>query len=128
MDDRLTPFYNKAAEFNALIQHIGQSTNDPVEHFDKPHIIPYVGNGFFGLEIERDAMFHVKYGRHLSQSIPYKPIVEFEYRDETNDEPNGKQATVIDFTNGIVHKFQCFGSEFFISNDFYGKNNYFWFF
>lgn len=123
MDDRLTPFYNKAAEFNALIQHHEESINDPLSnHFDKNHhIIPYVGNGYIGIEIARDATFYIKYGRHLSQSIPYKPIVEFKYGDDIIDGPDGKQASVIDFVNGIVYKFQCFGSDFFISSDFYGK-------
>lgn len=127
LDDRLTPFYNKAAEFNALIKHFGDSgENDPLsEHFDRlsQRFVPYAGNGYFGLEIARDAMFHVKYGRHLSQAIPYKPIVEFEYNDGSGMELNGKQATVVDFVNGIVHKYQCFGSDFFITNDFYGKKN-----
>lgn len=31
----------------------------------------------------------------------------------------GKQAVVVDYVNGIVHKFQCFGGEFSISHDFY---------
>lgn len=129
MDDRLTPFYSKAIEFNAHIQHLVQSNDDTASigsYATNQRNIPYVGNGYFGLEIANDAALHVKYGRHLSQSIGYQPIVRFEYHNEasdfsSNDDINGKQAIVVDYVNGVVHKFQCFGSDFFISNDFYGK-------
>lgn len=130
MDDRLTPFYSKAFEFNAHIQHFVQSSDDTTSSSAfaiNQRNVPYVGNGYFGLEIASDATFYVKYGRHLSQSIGYQPIVNFEYRDDASDASQydgigGKQALVVDYVNGVVHKFQCFGSDFFISNDFYGKN------
>lgn len=124
MDDRLTPFYSKAMEFNAHIQHISDSidqSNEPVN----PRNIAYVGNGYFGIEIGQNSVFYVKYGRHLSQPIHYQPIANFKFMDETSDntddEPYGKQAIVVDYLNGIVHKFQCFGNDFSVSNEFYGN-------
>lgn len=122
MDDRLTPFYTKAFEFNAHIQHISESTGQSIPANQRS--IPYVGNGYFGIEISRNGEFYVKYGRHLSQPIHYQPIVDFKYLDEQSDsseEPHGKQALVVDYVNGVVHKFQCFGNDFFISNEFYGN-------
>lgn len=122
MDDRLTPFYSKAFEFNAHIQHITDSTGHSTLSTNQQNLA-YVGNGYFGIEISKTAPFNVKYGRHLSQPINYQPIVEFKYLDtsDTSDEPHGKQSIVIDYVNGVVHKFQCFGNDFFISNEFYGN-------
>lgn len=123
MDDRLTPFYSKALEFNAHIQHITDSEEESTS--PSSHNIPYAGNGYFGIEISKNAPFHVKYGRHLSQPINYQPIVDFRYADNIGDnslnEPHGKQSIVVDYVNGIVHKFQCFGNDFFISHEFYGN-------
>lgn len=121
MDDRLTPFYTKAFEFNAHIQHISDVTSQSIPVNQRS--IPYVGNGYFGIEISQNGEFYVKYGRHLSQPIHYQPIVDFKYIDEKSDidEPHGKQAVVVDYVNGIVHKFLCFGNDFFISNEFYGN-------
>lgn len=126
MDDRLTPFYSKALEFNAHIQHVGDTADLTNIGLTNHQNIPYVGNGYFGIEIGQNAEFYVKYGRHLSQSIPYQPIVNFKYlnengEDKDENEPYGKLAIVTDYINGVVQKFQCFGNDFFISNDFYGN-------
>lgn len=127
MDDRLTPFYSKALEFNAHIQHISDSVDQAIVGLTNQRNIPYVGNGYFGIEIGKNSEIYVKYGRHLSQSIHYQPIVNLKYLDEKAEntdepEPYGKQGVVTDYVNGIVHKFQCFGNDFFISNDFYGNH------
>lgn len=127
MDDRLTPFYTKAYEFNARIQHFSSAGDDTTSraYAINQRNIPYIGNGLFGLETHDDARFYVKYGRHLSQAIDYRPVVRATHRPAASDdfaEPlNTKQAVVVDYLNGIVHKFQCFGSDFFIAHEFYGK-------
>lgn len=127
MDDRLTPFYSKAFEFNAHIQHYTSSIDDTTlrSYAINQRNIPYVGNGWFGIEISENANLFAKFGRYLSQAINYHPIVALSHRpNEAADfaEPlDTKQAVVIDYVNGIVHKFQCFGSDFFITHDFYGK-------
>lgn len=121
LDDRLTSFYTKAADFNAYIQHYTISYEDntiksqPINQRN----IPYVGNGYFGLEIDDQAKLFTKYGRHLSQIVEYQPIITTIPRSDNKILLDGKQAIVIDYINGIVHKFQCFGSEFSISHDFY---------
>lgn len=123
IDDRLTSFYTRSAEFNALIQHYGQS-DDPAASFIplNQRFIPYVGNGWFGLEVATYAKLHVKYGRYLSYPINYHPIVSI--ADEQNtfeDTVNEKDSVVVDYLNGIVHQFQCFRADFFVSHNFYGE-------
>lgn len=125
MDDRLTPFYPRTFEFNAQITRptVPESTQ---RYFETHHpLIPYVGNGYFGVGVERNEPVHLKYGRHLSQPVNFHPIVEFESGADDYEggsaEAKGSQASVIDFVNGVVHRFQCFGSEYSISSDFYGK-------
>lgn len=129
MDDRLTPFYSKALEFNAHIQHISDSVDQATVGLRNQRNIPYVGNGYFGIEIGKNSEFYVKYGRLLSQPIHFQPIVNFKYLDKKSEdsdeaEPYGKRAIVTDYVNGIVHSFQCFGNDFFISSDFYGNHEF----
>lgn len=121
LDDRLTSFYTKAADFNAHIQHytITYADNTIKSQPLSQRNIPYVGNGYFGLEIEDNAKLFAKYGRHLSQIVDYKPIISTIPRSDGEILNDGKQAVVVDYINGIVHKFQCFGGEFSISHDFY---------
>lgn len=124
MDDRLTPFYTKAFEFNAQITHPDVDPTSQRYPEWTHRLPPYVGNGYFGVDVTRKTPIHVKYGRHLSQAINFHPIVEFESGDEYGsgtDGTTGNQAVVIDFVNGIVHKFQCFGSDYSVSSDFYGE-------
>lgn len=125
MDDRLTPFYSRAFEFNAQITQ-PNSPSIPRRYFESTHqLLPYVGNGYFGIGAVRSTPFHVKYGRHLSQPVNFHPVVEFESADGYSSgsaAAQGNQAFVIDFLSGVVHKFQCFENEFTISSDFYGKN------
>lgn len=126
MDDRLTPYYPKAMDFNAYIVHY--TSSDDTESLSYPldqRNVPYIGNGWFGLEIAEDANLHIKFGRHLSQLINYQPIIGLIHRpdmiDDFTSQLDTKQAAVVDYLNGIVHRFQCFGNDFFISQNFYGK-------
>lgn len=87
MDDRLTPFYSKALEFNAHIQHISDSVDPATVGLRNQRNIPYVGNGYFGIEIGKNSEFYVKYGRHLSQvdnffqkKFQFLSIVHFRFR------------------------------------------------
>lgn len=126
MDDRLTPYYSRAMDFNAYIVHYTSSDDgQQYSYASDQRNIPYVGNGWFGLEIGENANFFVKYGRYLSQSINYQPIIGLIHRpdmvDDLNSQLDAKQAAVVDYLNGVVHKFQCFGNDFFISQNFYGK-------
>lgn len=127
MDDRLTPFYPKAFEFNAQITR--PTAAEPTQrYFETRHpLVPYVGNGYFGVGVARSEPVRVKYGRHLSQPVNFHPIVEFESGGDGHEsgspEAKGSQANVVDFVNGVVHRFQCFGSKYSVSSDFYGEKN-----
>lgn len=126
LDDRLTPFYAKSAEFNALIQHYGRSDDPSGSPLPlNQHFIPYIGNGWFGLEIGMQAKLNVKYGRHLSQSVNYYPIVTtLEQQSSSEDiagQSEAKDSIVVDYVNGIVHQFQCFNKDLFVAHSFYGK-------
>lgn len=125
MDDRLTPYYSKAMDFNAYIIHYAKSDDGKSSQYavDQRNI-PYIGNGWFGLEVSDDASFFVKYGRHLSESINYQPITVLNHKpdmiDDFTSELDTKQAVIVDYLSGIVHKFQCSGNDFFISQNVYG--------
>lgn len=122
IDDRLTPFYMKSLEFNANIRHYpggdpklvstaATRTND--------HYIPYVGNGFFGLEIQQDAHLMIKYGRKLAQPVFFHPLVS------VSSKLNGQRgATVTDYLSGIVHRFQCFDEGYFVAYEYYAHRNH----
>lgn len=94
LDDRLTPFYMKSIEFNANIRH------NPVQSARESLFIPYVGNGFFGVEIQPNANMYIKYGRYLSQPVQFHPIVSVTHRSTFQN----NEAYVVDYVNGFVHR------------------------
>lgn len=95
IDDRLTPFYIKSMEFNANIKHYPSDSKHSVEN----NFIPYVGNGFFGLEIQEDANINIKFGRYLSLPVYFHPIVSVSHKNIES-----RSATVVDYQNGIAHR------------------------
>uniref|UniRef100_A0A1B0DHR5 Uncharacterized protein n=1 Tax=Phlebotomus papatasi TaxID=29031 RepID=A0A1B0DHR5_PHLPP len=107
MDDRLTPFYVPSMEFNANIRH-----NPAFPH--ERNIIPYVGNGYFGLEIQEDAHLNIKTGRTLTLPVYFHPIVSVSSKNAGNQE-----ATAVDYSSGIVHRFQCFEDGYFVNYKYY---------
>ena len=93
MDDRLTPFYVQNEEFNANIRHT------PILENEKD-IVPYIGNGYFGLEIKEDAQMNIKLGRGLNMPVNFHPIVTLSTKNGEN-----REATVVEYLSGIVHRF-----------------------
>lgn len=147
MDDRLTPFYIKSLEYNANIKRypsggrggsgeLSGSTGNPSDghrFLTENNFIPYVGNGMFGLEIHADANIFIKYGRYLSLPIFFHPIVSVVAATKRRDDGGGgggdggggsvaaahnRGATVVDYQNGIVHRFQCFDG-YFVAYEYY---------
>ncbi|XP_055637924.1 uncharacterized protein KIAA2013 homolog [Toxorhynchites rutilus septentrionalis] len=109
MDDRLTPFYLQNLEYGVNIRH------QPV--FPHEHdAIPYVGNGYFGLEIQEDAHLNIFRGRALQQPVNFHPVVSVATGGglETH-----RQATVVEYLSGIVHRFQCFSEGYYASYQYY---------
>lgn len=111
MDDRLTPFYHDNFEFNANIRH---RPTLPIER----DYIPYVGNGLFGLEIDEDAHLNIKLGRSLALPVNFHPLVSLSPKNGL-----AREASVVEYLSGIVHRFQCFENDFFVSYEYYAHRN-----
>lgn len=100
MDDRLAPFLKQNMEYNANIQHIPPQTNERKN-------IPYIGNGYFGLEISSDAFINLKYGRAMQLATQIQPLLsvlrhESSFSDSSESEITSLEATVTEYPNGIV--------------------------
>uniref|UniRef100_A0A1A9ZD17 Uncharacterized protein n=1 Tax=Glossina pallidipes TaxID=7398 RepID=A0A1A9ZD17_GLOPL len=106
MDDRLTPFFLQNFEFDANIRHVPVLTGER-------NIIPYIGNGYIGLEIVHDASVNIKYGRAMQLPTQFFPVISVLQTTET-----GREATVVEYLTGIVWRFQCF-SNIFVSYSYY---------
>lgn len=84
----------KSIEFNANIRH------NPAQSTRESLFTPYVGNGFVGVEIQPNANMYIKYGRYLSQSVLFHPIVSVTHRSTLHN----NEAYVVDYVNGFVHR------------------------
>ncbi|KAI8124808.1 hypothetical protein FF38_10486 [Lucilia cuprina] len=111
MDDRLTPFFLQNFEFDANIRHV-----PPLA--EERNIIPYVGNGYIGLEIAHDAPLNIKYGRAMQLPTQFHPVVSVKETDEA-----GREATVVEYLTGIAWRFQCF-SNMFVSYSYYAHRTH----
>lgn len=80
--------------------------------------IPYIGNGIFGLEIAQDAQFNIKEGRAMLLPLPFAPIVSVAKNQESV-----KEASVVEYLNGLVHRFQCF-DDYQVKYLYYAHRNY----
>lgn len=116
MDERLTPFYHPALEYDVNIRH-----RPPFAHeYDS---IPFVGNGYFGLEIETDANLYIKGKRGLQIPLHFKPIVSVKADITSTTTAPGQESTVVEYLTGIVHRYQCHGDRFFASYQYYAHRN-----
>ncbi|XP_031833289.1 uncharacterized protein KIAA2013 homolog isoform X2 [Nomia melanderi] len=113
MNERLAPFRLEAEEYNVNILH-----KPPKE---KEHqYLPYIGNGIFGIPISSEAWVYIKQGRALSLPIQWQPLI-------THPLPNGNfhtEATVTDFTNGIVYHYQCLRDKYYTEFQYYAHRVY----
>ncbi|KAI8043367.1 uncharacterized protein KIAA2013 homolog [Drosophila gunungcola] len=108
MDDRLTPFILQNYEFDANIRHVS-----PAKMPGERDFTPYVGNGYLGLEIAHDAFVNIKNGRSMQLPIRLQPVVSV-----TGGSNGEKEATVVEYLTGMVHRFQCFAG-YFVSYTYY---------
>lgn len=92
-------------EYNANIQHV-----PPLAEERKN--IPYVGNGYFGLEISADALLHLKYGRVIQLATQIQPIMSI-MKQHPQESPvpltdinesgsMGLEAVVTEYLTGMV--------------------------
>ncbi|XP_016945112.2 uncharacterized protein KIAA2013 homolog [Drosophila suzukii] len=110
MDDRLTPFFLPNSEFDANIRHVS-----PAKIPGDSDYTPYVGNGYLGLEIAHDAFLNIKNGRAMQLPIRFQPVVSVSGGPASGGE---KEATVVEYLTGMVHRFQCFAG-YFVSYTYY---------
>ncbi|EDW87307.1 uncharacterized protein KIAA2013 homolog [Drosophila yakuba] len=110
MDDRLTPFILQNFEFDANIRHVS-----PAKMAGERDFTPYVGNGYLGLEITHDAYLNIKNGRAMQLPIRFQPVVSVSGGSVSGGE---KEATVVEYLTGMVHRFQCFAG-YFVSYTYY---------
>lgn len=115
LDERLAPFLLAESQFNAHIRRYNSAGKlTPVSDKHQSRFVPYVGNGQFGLEVEADAHLWLRNGRHLSLPVNFHPIVTV-----SPSEVVQQSATVTDYVNGLVHRFQCFADNYDVSYTYY---------
>lgn len=111
MDDRLTPYILQNYEYDANIRHVA-----PLLPGERDYT-PYVGNGYFGLEVTHDAALNIKHGRAMQLAIRFQPVLSVSESSGTLA-PSEKEATVVEYLTGMVHRFQCFAG-YFVSHTLY---------
>lgn len=117
MDERLTPFYHPALEHNVNIRHM-----PPFPH--ELDVVPFVGNGHFGVEIARDANVYIKGRRGLQVPLHFHPLVSVKDDDDNEYAEHGQESTVVEYETGIVHRFQCnAGDRIYASYQYYAHRN-----
>lgn len=114
MDERLTPFYHPALEFDVNIRH-----RPPFPH--ERDAVPFVGNGYFGVEVAQDAHLFIRGRRGLQIPLLFHPIVSLRVDDES--EAAAQESTVTEYQTGLVHRFQCAGDRFFAAYQYYAHRN-----
>lgn len=92
---------------DALKQHLNNHERAVAEADARLHspdgrdpYAPYVGNGFFGLEVVPHAHINIKSGRTLALPVYIHPIV-------SPVMPDAETATVTDYVSGVVHQYHC---------------------
>ncbi|XP_030557458.1 uncharacterized protein KIAA2013 homolog [Drosophila novamexicana] len=103
MDDRLTPYILQNYEYDANIRHVA-----PLMPGERDYV-PYVGNGYIGIEVAHDASLNIKHGRAMQLPIRFHPVMSVSQNGGVAGE---KEATVVEYLTGMVHRFQCFAGYF----------------
>lgn len=146
LDERLAPFLFAERQFNAHIRRYGGAGDDgsgtadsrPTTPTEKQlllqgRFVPYVGNGLFGLEVEPGAHIMIKSGRSLSLPVYFHPIVSVVVpgtaaagaaaaaagTTSALAPGGGQSASVVDYVNGVVHRFQCFDEGVDVAAEYY---------
>lgn len=106
MDDCLTPYFQQNEDYDANIRHMPHLEGER-------NIVPYIGNGYFSLEISNEAHLNIQYSRSLNLPVYVHPLVSISYGNKLFQE-----STVTDYRNGIVHRFQCF-QDLYVAYEYY---------
>ncbi|XP_014206584.1 uncharacterized protein KIAA2013 homolog [Copidosoma floridanum] len=106
--ERLAGFYFDSVEYNANILF------DPPKDDQYPYL-PYVGNGVFSVPIQQESRLYIKNGRTLSLPVKWQPLITYPISESTIY----REATVTQYTKGIVYKYQCFRDGHHIQYQYY---------
>lgn len=104
----LNPFQDAISEYDAYLRLESAATLSTLSH----NYVPYVGNGYLGMALEHDSHLNIKHGRTLSLPLYYHPLYII-------DDLDMKESTLVDYKNGIVHRFQCSNTGIQISYKYY---------
>ncbi|XP_072934190.1 uncharacterized protein KIAA2013 homolog [Epargyreus clarus] len=104
----LEPFQDALSEYDAYMRLETTATLSTIGH----NYVPYVGNGLLGLALEHDSYLNIKYGRTLSLPVYYHPLYIV-------DDYEMKESTVVEYKNGIVHRFHCSSSGLHVTYRYY---------
>ncbi|KPJ13019.1 Uncharacterized protein KIAA2013-like [Papilio machaon] len=104
----INPFEDALRDYDAYLRQETAATLTSSPH----NYVPYVGNGFLGIVLEHDSHLNIKHGRTLSLPVYYHPLYIVSDYDM-------KEATLVDYKKGIVHRFQCGNSGIQISFQYY---------
>ncbi|XP_032527238.1 uncharacterized protein KIAA2013 homolog [Danaus plexippus] len=104
----LNPFQDALNEYDAYLRLESSATLSTLSH----NYVPYVGNGVLGLTLEHDSYMNIKFGRTLSLPVYYHPLYII-------DDLDMKESTLVDYKNGIVHRFQCSITGIHVSYKYY---------
>ena len=105
----MKPFESSSKEYDVYIREDSSASINSLNH----DYVPYVGNGLFGLALEKVPHINIKYGRTLSLPMNYHPLYVVADNYET------KEFTVAEYKKGIVHRFQCSYSGLQVSYQYY---------
>lgn len=106
MDDRLTTFYYEVEEFDANIVHSPKRENEK-------DLLPFVGNGYFGIVVKNESPLYLKHGRVLSLPLNWSPLVRVEYLDDS------EKASVVHFLSGITYGYECHERGSYVTHQYY---------
>ncbi|XP_012277078.1 uncharacterized protein KIAA2013 homolog [Orussus abietinus] len=106
--ERLASFYFDTIDYSANILH-----EPPKE--DEHNYLPYVGNGILGVPVSPEGWLYIKHGRTLSLPVRWQPLVSYPMSEGSLY----REATVTQYTTGIVHKFQCLREGYHVDSQYY---------
>ncbi|CAH0382203.1 unnamed protein product [Bemisia tabaci] len=106
LDDRLTTFYYEVEEFDANIVHSPKRENEK-------DLLPFVGNGYFGIVVKNESPLYLKHGRVLSLPLNWSPLVRVEYLDDS------EKASVVHFLSGITYGYECHERGSYVTHQYY---------
>lgn len=104
INDKIDPYVLESLDLDSHIKY-PPSTVESDSAATKPDwLIHFVGNGMVGAESKPDSPLYIKSDKVLSLAVPFQPIASVFL---PNSGENQREASVLQFVNGLAHKIQC---------------------